>query len=96
VARGRLFWRDLHAVTGFWGSALLLLMLVSGMTWTGLWGKQYADLWNRFPAAMWNDVPKSDQQAGELNTHTARPCPGRWKTRRCRSPARTPSTPATT
>ncbi|HCP29746.1 PepSY-associated TM helix domain-containing protein [Pseudomonas fulva] len=67
AARGRLFWRDLHAVSGFWGSALLLLMLLSGMTWTGFWGKQYADLWNRFPVAMWNDVPKSDQQARELN-----------------------------
>lgn len=67
-ARGRLLWRDLHAVIGFWGSALLLLMLLSGMTWTGLWGKQYADLWNRFPAAMWNDVPTSDQQARDLNS----------------------------
>ncbi|RZI79179.1 MAG: PepSY domain-containing protein, partial [Pseudomonas sp.] len=67
AARGRLLWRDLHAVSGFWGSALLLLMLLSGMTWTGMWGKQYADLWNRFPAAMWNDVPKSDQQARVLN-----------------------------
>ncbi|AVD85005.1 peptidase [Pseudomonas sp. SWI6] len=67
-ARGRVLWRDLHAVSGFWGSALLLMMLLSGMTWTGLWGKQYADLWNRFPAAMWNDVPKSDQQARELNS----------------------------
>ncbi|SDC27557.1 Uncharacterized iron-regulated membrane protein [Pseudomonas guariconensis] len=66
-ARGRVFWRDLHAVSGFWGSLLLLLMLLSGMTWTGLWGKQYADLWNRFPAAMWNDVPTSDQRAGALN-----------------------------
>lgn len=66
-ARGRLFWRDLHAVSGFWGSALLLLMLLSGMTWTGFWGKQYADLWNRFPAAMWNEVPQSDQQARTLN-----------------------------
>lgn len=66
-ARGRLLWRDLHAVSGFWGAGLLLFMLLSGMTWTGLWGKQYAELWNRFPVAMWTDVPKSDRQAGELN-----------------------------
>ena len=65
--RGRLLWRDFHAVTGFWGAALLLFMLISGMTWTGFWGKQYADLWNRFPVAMWNDVPKSDIEAGSLN-----------------------------
>jgi len=66
--RGRVLWRDLHAVTGFWGSVFLLFMLLSGMAWTGMWGKQYAELWNTFPAAMWNDVPKSDRQAGELNT----------------------------
>jgi uncharacterized iron-regulated membrane protein len=66
--RGRLFWRDLHAVTGFWGSLLLLFMLLSGMTWTGFWGEKFADVWNRFPAAMWNEVPKSEQQARSLNT----------------------------
>ena len=66
--RGRLLWRDFHAVTGFWGAALLLFMLISGMTWTGFWGKQYADLWNRFPVAMWNDVPKSDIEARSLNS----------------------------
>jgi len=74
-SRGRMFWRDLHAVLGFWGAAFLLLMLLSGMTWTGFWGKQYADLWNRFPAAMWNDVPTSDQQARELNTATRQTVP---------------------
>ncbi|MFK8331141.1 PepSY-associated TM helix domain-containing protein [Pseudomonas sp. BJa5] len=74
-ARGRLLWRDLHAVTGFWGSALLLLMLLSGMTWTGFWGKHYADVWNSFPASMWNDVPKSDQQARELNSATRQTVP---------------------
>ncbi len=42
--RGRIVWRDLHAVTGFWGAGLLLFMLLSGMTWTGVWGKQYAEV----------------------------------------------------
>ena len=37
--RGRPLWRDLHVVAGFWGSLLLLFMLLSGMTWTGYWGK---------------------------------------------------------
>ncbi|TWI58549.1 putative iron-regulated membrane protein [Pseudomonas duriflava] len=64
---GRPLWRDLHGVAGFWSALALLFLLISGMTWTGFWGKQYADLWNRFPAAMWNAVPKSDQQAGSLN-----------------------------
>ena len=73
--RGRVFWRDLHAVAGFWGAAFLLVMLLSGMTWTGFWGKQYADLWNTFPAAMWNSVPQSDQQARVLNTATQQTVP---------------------
>jgi uncharacterized iron-regulated membrane protein len=75
TTRGRVFWRDLHAVTGFWGAALLLVMLLSGMAWTGFWGKQYAELWNRFPAAMWNNVPTSDQQARVLNTATQQTVP---------------------
>ncbi|TVT82576.1 PepSY domain-containing protein [Pseudomonas sp. H3(2019)] len=74
-SRGRVLWRDLHAVTGFWGAAFLLLMLLSGMTWTGFWGKQYAEVWNRFPAAMWNNVPTSDQQARSLNTATRQTVP---------------------
>jgi uncharacterized iron-regulated membrane protein len=67
ASRGRLFWRDLHAVTGFWGSLLLLFMLLTGMTWTGFWGAQFAGAWNHFPAAMWDDVPKSGQLTGSLN-----------------------------
>ncbi|WP_312997437.1 PepSY domain-containing protein [Pseudomonas sp.] len=69
-ARGRVLWRDLHAVTGFWGATLLLVMLLSGMTWTGFWGKQYAAVWNVFPAAMWNNVPTSDVEARSLNSAT--------------------------
>ncbi|PJG58779.1 PepSY-associated TM helix domain-containing protein [Aeromonas cavernicola] len=65
--RGRLWWRDLHAVVGFWGAAFLLLLLLSGMTWTGFWGDQFAAVWNRFPVAMWNEVPKSAPLARSLN-----------------------------
>ncbi len=92
-SRGRVLWRDLHAVTGFWGAALLLVMLLSGMTWTGFWGKQYAELWNLFPAAMWNNVPTVRPAGAQRSTpRPARPCPGPWKTRRCRCPATTPNT----
>ncbi|MDM5139860.1 PepSY domain-containing protein [Aeromonas bestiarum] len=65
--RGRLWWRDLHAVVGFWGAGFLLLLLLSGMTWTGFWGDQFANVWNRFPAAMWNQVPASAPLARSLN-----------------------------
>ncbi|MFI8396332.1 PepSY-associated TM helix domain-containing protein [Pseudomonas sp. NPDC078863] len=74
-ARGRVLWRDLHAVTGFWGATLLLVMLLSGMTWTGFWGKQYAAVWNVFPAAMWDNVPTSDVQARSLNSATRQTVP---------------------
>ena len=37
----RLFWRDLHAVTGFWISALVLLLLATGLPWTGVWGAAF-------------------------------------------------------
>ncbi len=35
------FWRDLHAVTGFWVSSLALILLVSGMPWAGVWGDAF-------------------------------------------------------
>lgn len=35
---GRIFWRDLHAVTGVWISMLALFMLLSGLPWTKSWG----------------------------------------------------------
>jgi len=38
----RAFWRDLHAVTGFWISSLALVLLVSGLPWAGIWGPAFA------------------------------------------------------
>lgn len=38
----RAFWRDLHAVTGFWVSGLALVLLVSGLPWASVWGDAFA------------------------------------------------------
>lgn len=38
----RAFWRDLHAVTGFWVSSLALVLLISGLPWAGVWGPAFA------------------------------------------------------
>lgn len=37
----RIFWRDLHAVTGIWISALALLLLASGLPWAKFWGTYF-------------------------------------------------------
>ncbi len=34
----RVFWRDLHAVTGSWISLLALFLLISGLPWAKSWG----------------------------------------------------------
>lgn len=36
----RTFWRDVHAVFGFWLSLFLLIMLMGGMPWTDVFGSQ--------------------------------------------------------
>lgn len=41
-AKGRLFWRDLHAVGGMWISLVLVLFLVSGLPWSFVWGSAFA------------------------------------------------------
>lgn len=34
----RLFWRDLHSVTAIWLSLFIVIQLVSGLMWSGVWG----------------------------------------------------------
>jgi uncharacterized iron-regulated membrane protein len=38
----RVFWRDLHAVTGFWVAGLALILLLSGLPWASVWGSAFA------------------------------------------------------
>ncbi len=52
----RVFWRDLHAVTGVWISAMVLFLLISGLPWSLVWGSAFKELrqWNASPAATQN------------------------------------------
>jgi uncharacterized iron-regulated membrane protein len=71
---GRLFWRDLHAVTGFWVSALALVMLVSGLPWTSVWGKAFGAVraemgWVNMPAQWDIDGTKPAARAPVHQAH---------------------------
>ncbi len=37
-SKGRVFWRDLHAVTGFYTAAFIAFLVITGLPWSGLWG----------------------------------------------------------
>lgn len=44
--KGRLFWRDLHSVTGIWISFFVLFLLISGLPWALVWGSAFKEFRN--------------------------------------------------
>ncbi len=40
----RMFWRDLHAVTGVLFSFIMLFFLITGLAWSGVWGAKFSSL----------------------------------------------------
>jgi uncharacterized iron-regulated membrane protein len=40
----RVFWRDLHAVTGIWVAGFTLFLLISGLPWALVWGSALKEL----------------------------------------------------
>lgn len=63
----RIFWRDLHAVPGFYGILLIAFLILTGLPWTVFWGETFAQVWGQFPAQMWDDIPQSTVLTGSLN-----------------------------
>jgi uncharacterized iron-regulated membrane protein len=59
----RVFWRDVHAVTGIFASVIILFMAFSGLLWSGFWGsKVNATLTANgmgYPVELWDRVPHS-------------------------------------
>jgi len=40
----RIFWRDIHAITGLYISALALFLLLTGLPWTYVWGNAFKSI----------------------------------------------------
>ncbi|MHC5652400.1 PepSY-associated TM helix domain-containing protein [Stappia sp. ICDLI1TA098] len=67
AGNGRNRWKGLHRAVGFYISALLVVFLLSGMSWTGIWGEKFVQAWSTFPAEKWDNVPLSDDIHAAMN-----------------------------
>ena len=74
-ARGRTFWKSLHGVVGFWVSLMLIVFLISGLSWAGIWGEKIVQAWSTFPAEKWDNVPLSDDVHAGMNHGAAKEVP---------------------
>lgn len=64
----RLFWRDLHAVTGVFASGVILFLAVTGMPWSAFWGKEVRQITTQ--AGLGRPKPPVAEQH-----HAAKPAP---------------------
>ena len=92
---GRLIWRDLHAVTGFWVSGLALFLLLTGLPWTTVWNDAFKEV-RRATGTLnapqeWSSGRKSEQAdehaahralAGHTGRHARQKAHG-WPSRAC-------------
>lgn len=75
AARGRVFWKSLHGVVGFWMSIVILAFLLTGLSWAGVWGDKMVQAWSTFPAEKWDSVPLSDKTHADMNHGAAKEVP---------------------
>lgn len=86
----RLWWRDLHAVTGVFVAAILLFLASTGMTWTGFWG----DRMGRLADATGLGMPASVSPATFASEALAATLPGSWTMNRSAAPTSAVASPA--
>src|SRR5690606_27125940 len=44
-------------------SLLLIVFLISGLSWSGIWGERFVQAWSTFPAEKWSAPPSHDIHA---------------------------------
>ena len=64
---GRTLLAELHVTFGVWFSLVLVLFLLTGLAWAGVWGGKMVQAWSSFPAEKWDDVPLSADSHASLN-----------------------------
>ncbi|MDQ7261112.1 PepSY domain-containing protein [Paracoccus sp. PS-1] len=66
----RVFWRDLHAVTGLFVGFFIVFLAVTGMPWSGVWGGKVNEWANGnnfgYPNGVRMNVPMSQQKLDEI------------------------------
>lgn len=78
----RVWWRDLHAVTGVFVAAVLLFLASTGMTWTGFWG----DRLGRITDTAGLGMPPSVSPATFSSDALGATVPGSWTMDRSAAP----------
>ncbi|AXC49226.1 PepSY domain-containing protein [Paracoccus suum] len=70
AARGRPWWRDIHAVTGIYTAGFILFLAMSGLPWSGYWGAKFYDLAYQvglgMPDGYWFSYPTSTVPVGAV------------------------------
>ncbi len=61
----QVLWRDLHAVTGFWISSLVLFLLISGLPWAKVWGGAFKEIrqWSTTPVVQDWSLSRQEEHA---------------------------------
>lgn len=60
-------WKQWHKIIGLCAAPLLIAFLLSGHSWTGIWGDKFVQAWSTFPAEKWENVPLSDVTHASMN-----------------------------
>ncbi|MBD1371863.1 PepSY domain-containing protein [Hazenella sp. IB182357] len=68
--KNRIFWKDIHAVSAFWFSSLIMLLILTGLPWSGVWGdliQKVAVATNSgYPDELWGEKPESTTPSKEV------------------------------
>ncbi|KRD64190.1 PepSY domain-containing protein [Ensifer sp. Root278] len=66
----RVFWRDLHAVTGIVAGLLIVFLAFSGLLWSGYWGAtvngKLTAMGLGYPAVLWDQVPTATKVSTDV------------------------------